>query len=135
MEQKEIKKLLKKIKDVCPQEYKVEIKQTKRPAVRLVIIKEPAKTIDLHDWSIFTAFPLHSVKISHLFEKPGDFRTLYCCGNMFVFFSPCNGVFRKFTEMIEYDAYGGEFNQHYVGRCTDIDKLVAFITETPRLIF
>lgn len=135
MDQKEIEKLQTAIKNVCPQEYEVEIKPTKRPAVCLVIIKEPAKTIDLSDWSICTAFPLHTGKISHLFEKPGDFRTLYYCGNLFVFFSPFNGVFSKFTEMIKYNVYGTEVNQHYVGKCKDIQKLVDFITKTPRLLF
>ena len=135
MDQKQIEKLQTAIKNVCPNNYNVEIKQTKRAAVSLIIIKEPSQTIDLHDWSISFIYPLHWNKISHLFEKPGDVRTLYCCGNQFVLFSPANGVFRNFTEMIEYDVYGGENHQHYVGRCKDINKLVAFITETPRLIF
>ena len=135
MEQKEIEKLQTAIKSVCPQEYEMEIKQTKRARVHLVVIKEPPRAIDVSDWCIFFTFPLHASRVSRLLDKPGDLRTLYCCGDMFVLFSPLDGVFRNFTGVIRYNVYGTEFNQHYVGECEDISKLVEFITETPHLLF
>lgn len=135
MEQKQIKKLLKAVKDVCPEAYDVKIKQTQKKTVHLVIITEPPRTVDIHDWSISSVYPFHRNKICPLFDKPGDIRTLYCCGNRFVFFSPFNGVFKNFAGMIEYDGYGSEETLRYVGRCKNIDDLVAFITQTPRLRF
>ncbi len=135
MVQKEIEKLFQTIRNVCPQEFDVEIKQTQKPNLHLVIIKNPSQTVDIHTRIISSIYPLHWKQIVPLLEKPGDIRILYCYGNEFALYSPFNGIFKNFSGMLKYDAYGYENHHHYIGKCNSIDEIVSFLTETPRLVF
>ncbi len=121
------------IKSVCPKDCQVEVLPTKRRGnTKLVVVKYPPETIsknfDIDDWAIEGIHPLHHDKIRPLQNPAGAYRTIYCCGDNFVFYTPFGGVFRKFSGRLNYEVYGDMEYQKYVGNCADVNKLITYLT-------
>ena len=109
------------IKSVCPKDCQVEVLPTKR---RETI----SKNFDIDDWAIERIHPLHHDKIRPLQNPAGAYRTIYCCGDNFVFYTPFGCVFRKFSGRLNYEVYGDMEYQKYVGNCADVNKLITYLT-------
>ena len=133
-------KLLETIKAVCPQNCEVEILPTKRRGnVKLIVIKYPPETInehfDIDDWAIEKVHDLHHNKVRPLEVPAGEYKTIYCCGDKFVFYSHFGGVFRHFKGHLYCDGYGDREYQKYVGVCSDIDEVITYLTTIEKVIF
>ena len=128
------------LKGVCPKDCTVEILPTRRRGnIRLVVVKYPSETInerfDIDDWAIEKIHLLHHDKVRPLLQPAGAFRTIYCCGNRFVFYSPQCGVFSKFDGHLGYEGYGDMEYQKYVGNCTDINEVITYLTTRSDVFF
>lgn len=130
---KQIEHLIAEIKKVCS--FDIRIVPVKRRKL-LLVIKYPSQggEVDLHDWAVSQVHPLHWEKIYPLIKKEGYpivIRSLYCCDDNFVFYSPDFGfdVFCDADFPICYDSYGYEYRHKYVGNRTDVSQLITFLQE------
>lgn len=128
------------LKSVCPKACTVEIMPTlRRGNICLVVVKYPPDTIterfDIDDWAIEEIHLLHHDKVRPLLQPVGSFRTIYCCGNRFVFYSPRGGIFAEFGKRLHYEAYGDMEYQKYVGSCVDINEVITYLTTRSDIFF
>lgn len=132
---------MEQLQAVCPPDCKVKILPTNRRGnIKLVVITYPPAKItpqyDLDDWAIEEIHPLHHDKVHPLLEAISyRYRTIYCCGDNFVFYTRFGGVFKQFTGAIHCDAYGDHEYHKYVGKCRKIDELIAYLTTVKNVIF
>ena len=137
----EQEKLLEQLQAICPRECTVKILQTKRRGnIQLIVICYPQEeitpTYGLDDWAIDEILPLHLDKIFPLIEELGyRYRAIYCCGDNFVFYTPHNSVFRKFSGAMNGICYGEHEYQKYVGVCADIKELIGYLTTVEDVVF
>lgn len=117
-------KVLTAIKEACPRDCKVSVCKTAR-SVNLIIIDYRYTDVDIDEWTIERVYPLNW-EIGRKITNPGDYRLLYCCGNKFVFYSPFEGVFSGFDDLLNYEVFDNEFQHKYVGECREITNLVTY---------
>lgn len=137
MDTKQNENLLEVVRNTCP--FDVSIIPTKHQK-QLMIIKYPPQDIDLDDWAITSVHPLYWDKIYPLIKKEESYlriRCLHYCGNKFVLYIPDFGlnILDNVNFQICYDSYGHESQHKYVGKCSDINQLISFLTENASRYF
>ena len=132
-------KLLNDIRSLCPETCSVKSLPTRRRGnPELVVVTYPADTItpnyDVDDWAIEQIHHLHHDKIRPL-GLPVGFRMMYCCKDRFVLYSPFACFFNDFEYPLGYEVYGDGDYQKYVGSCSDINKVIAYLTTKEKIRF
>lgn len=136
MKQEIIEELLRRFQDAAPDtEISVYPTASRSHAPLFVIKDKTAAAPNIDDWSINTVYPLRNNFLS-LLENCSEttaIRMFFCAGNKFVFYTIWTDIFNEVPELCHVLWYGNEDYSHCVGECSDIGKVINYLTTCRRI--